>query len=387
MARNFITNIQDLEFLYYHPAGLKYLNYDDRYYSFGKADADVSSTTTGVYNAVYGAEVWYQTNHTANTFGALPKYPATRTGWRVITADAGTTADGGVAETGAIPDTIKPTFLEVDTKPKLVAHAFGVTEIQQALAETGDDTTGDVDSMRKYTGSKHRLALDEQLVRDVGSTADTRFESIDRVVSSNAEVTNSGIDAGDSDIYGIDRDAAAGWFDAITLENSNVDRDLTATLLTQLMDDTREQGANSTFWDTGTDTYAAIQNLFEPQVRYSVLSETKATLDVNGIQSPTGIEIGLTFSQLFGLPVIIDPQIPKTDTLSRVYLLDTSDPEGFGYPRLGLRMHKPTQYFESGISSGNPFGINKFADEGVYRTMGELLAYRFDVHGKIRDLK
>jgi hypothetical protein len=52
-----------------------------------------------------------------------------------------------------------------------------------------------------------------------------------------------------------------------------------------------------------------------------------------------------------------------------------------------LKIAKPTQYFETGISSGNPFAINAFADEGLYRTMAELVCTFFKAHGKLRDLK
>jgi hypothetical protein len=67
-------------------------------------------------------------------------------------------------------------------------------------------------------------------------------------------------------------------------------------------------------------------------------------------------------------------------------LLDTSDPEGYGEPRLGLEIAKPTQYFETGIEQGNPFAINKFNSEGLYRTLGEIKCTALQTQGKIRDL-
>ncbi len=385
MARGYANSMDYLNWKFYGP-GQKYLTRDESSYSFTKADADVTTGVTGVYNAIYGANAWIQANHEANAFGVLPKYAATKTGWRVITADAGSAADGGVAENGVIPDTTKPTYLEISAVPKTVAHSFSASEVQDAISEAGDDTTGTMPHLRNYFSSKHKLALNQQLLRDVDSTADTRMESIDRVVSSNAEVDNIGLNAGDADIYGLDRDAAAAWHDAVVDDNSGVDRDLTDNLLLDLQDNTFEAGANSTFWLTGTDTYASIQALFEPQVRYQVLGSTKAQLTMNGIQTPEGIEVGITVSQLHGKPLIISASTQK-DVISRIYLLDTSDPEGFGISRLGIRVHRPTQYFENGIANGDPFGINRFGDEGVYRTMAELIAKRFDVQGKIRDLK
>ena len=58
-----------------------------------------------------------------------------------------------------------------------------------------------------------------------------------------------------------------------------------------------------------------------------------------------------------------------------------------GLPRLGIDIAKPTQYFEAGMNSGDPFGIDKLANEGMYRTMGELKCRFFKAQGKIRDLK
>ena len=47
----------------------------------------------------------------------------------------------------------------------------------------------------------------------------------------------------------------------------------------------------------------------------------------------------------------------------------------------------PTQYFESGIETGDPFAINRLGQEGMYRTMGEVWTTFFGGHGSVRDLK
>ena len=65
-----------------------------------KINAPVLSSTDGVFNAVFGAQAFNQLNMEANVFGLLPKRPWEKSGWRVITADAGSTADGGITENG-----------------------------------------------------------------------------------------------------------------------------------------------------------------------------------------------------------------------------------------------------------------------------------------------
>ena len=92
-ARGYAKEMAALEWMYYGE-GQKYLSSKDTSYAFSKSDTDLTTSTTGVYNAVYGANVWYQTNHEGNAFGVLPKYPAQRSGWRVITGDAGSSSDG-----------------------------------------------------------------------------------------------------------------------------------------------------------------------------------------------------------------------------------------------------------------------------------------------------
>ena len=70
--------------------------------NIAKADAPVTSGTTGVFNPVFGKFVWDMYNQEANCFGLLPKDVWRKSGWRISTARAGTTADGGVS--GKRPD-------------------------------------------------------------------------------------------------------------------------------------------------------------------------------------------------------------------------------------------------------------------------------------------
>ena len=100
----------------------------------------------------------------------------------------------------------------------------------------------------------------------------------------------------------------------------------------------------------------------------------------NGIKGApvAGYEGGFTVATYQGIPIIPTKEC-KQDTISRMYFVDTR--------YMHIKIAKPTQYFETGISTGNPFAINKFADEGLYRTMAELVCTFFKAHGKLRDLK
>ena len=174
-----IRTIEDMERLYYG-SGAKFIT---------KSDDPILSATTGVYNAIYGAQVWAILNQEANVFGVLPKYPWDRSGWRLQESRAGVTADGGVAEAGLLPETLKPDWREVTTKPKTVAHTFEVSEIQQFLTEA-DDAIGDLEMMRGVMGVKHKEAVNQQLAVFESGTVEIRDQVIsDMDLGDDADLT------------------------------------------------------------------------------------------------------------------------------------------------------------------------------------------------------
>lgn len=381
--RGYVKNILDMERLVYGPMAQE----------IQKADAPIITSTTGVLNRIFGKFVWVQLNQEANAFGVLPKLPHTRSGWRVITARGLTKPSGGVAENAALPDTAKPTFAEVSTLPKTVAHNFDTSEIQDFLAvESDDDAIGDLDFQRQYWGTEHKEHMNSMLLTENGTLASDNFESIDRVCGNNDEITNNtqaddgAYTAGDLDIYGLDRDAAAAWHDAVVDDNNGTDRAITDGLIRGVRRQVVQNGANPTFWLTGHDTYSNIIGLYDPQVRYGVVGQATFKVGVNGIETKEGFGMGVDVATLYGLPLIISQDV-VSDTISRLYILDTSNPEGFDYPRLFLRIARPTEYFQAGIRTGDPFGINRLGTEGMYRTAGELICTFFKVQGKLRDLK
>ena len=369
-----------------------------------KADAPILTGTTGVFNPVYGKKVWLQLNQQRNIFGLLPKTPWNNSGIRVITDLGGSSADGGVSEAGTIPDSIKPTFTTFKLTPKTVAHIGEVSEVQRLLAEQGkDDAIGTIAQIQGWLALKHEKAINEQLLKDASAeaasaTADRTstdtlgFESVDRIVSNDSEEdTFGGTYANWFDPYlQIDRDdstaSATTWADSYVDHNSGTDRDLTEEMLITMYRTLLERGAQPTMWITGYDTLAKIETLFSTTTRYNPLGQSRVKITENGIETVEGFDTGITVSSLFGIPLFVDMNVAK-DTISRVYLLDTSDPEGFGEPRLGLSILMPTMYFEAGLEKVSPFAIGKFSTKIGYVTIGEVACRNFRVQGKIRDLK
>ena len=118
-----------------------------------------------------------------------------------------------------------------------------------------------------------------------------------------------------------------------------------------------------------------IQQLLQAQQRF--MEEKRVTPTFNGVKGVPGVEAGFIVATYNGVPIIPSKDVTK-DGISRMYFLDTD--------YLHFSVAKPTQYFESGIETGDPFAINRLGQEGLYRTMGEIWTTFFGGHGSIRDL-
>lgn len=380
-----ITTIGQLMNLYYGPQMVQ-------------KDAPVLSTTSGFYNPVFGAMAFSQLNNEANVFALLPKQPWDKSGWRVVSADAGTAGYGAVAENGAIPDTIKPTITEVTATPRQVAHAFDVSFIQEGLVKKSkDDNMGDMEFLRGYFSTLHAKRINEMLLYDAdtlpndldSSGTNYAFESIDRVTLSTSAVANLGYTTDDEDIYSIERGTNS-WADAVVDENSGTDRYLTDDLIRDNLATLETAGAKTNIILTGNDTKWRIFGLYENQVRYPGVLEKNASvrIGINGVETEEGQGVGIRVALVYGIPMFTSQNVEK-DTISRIYLLDTTEDPSTGIPRLFIALLYPTLYFESGMSAANPspFAVNRFGTEGVFYTAGELICTFLAAQGSIRDLK
>ena len=104
-------------------------------------------------------------------------------------------------------------------------------------------------------------------------------------------------------------------------------------------------------------------------------------VNVNGVGTVKGIDAGIELCTIYGIPLFQDPHV-AVDTISRIYALDTGNPENFELPRLSFKVAQPTSYYES----RDFFSVGKLSHEGMYLTSGELLCTFFGAQGKLRDL-
>jgi hypothetical protein len=379
MARNYINTIQDMERYYYGAGNVSGYSYSGS--DILKADAPMLSTTAGTYQAIYGRKVWSQLNQEFNAFSILPKKPWEKSGWRIITGKPSFVKGGGVAENATLPETTKPTFLHVAAKPKTIAHTFDMSEVAIFLADK-DDGLGDIRQVLKEEMGKHHADhVNRMLTTDVETPAGNDFESLDRLTTDPDTINNANgyVSANtDNDMYSITRDGSADFHSAEVSASGTAgdNRVLSLDHLDDIFQQVWKRGGNPKVMFTGYDTLMRVQQLLQSQQRF--METKRVTPSFNGVKGVPGIEAGFIVATYNGVPIIPSKDV-KTDGISRIYYLDTD--------YLWFQTAIPTQYFESGIESGDPFAINRLGQEGLYRTMGELWCSFFGAQGSIRDLE
>ena len=91
------------------------------------------------------------------------------------------------------------------------------------------------------------------------------------------------------------------------------------------------------------------------------------------------MEAGFVVATYNGVPLIPSKDVhADTGELSRMYFIDSD--------YMYFCTAKPTLYHESGIETGDPFGINRLGQMGMFHTMGDLWQLFYRAHGKVRDI-
>ena len=127
----------------------------------------------------------------------------------------------------------------------------------------------------------------------------------------------------------------------------------------------------------GYDQFDRLSSLLQAQQRYMDWGEF--VVKVGDESTLPGSHAGFQVATYRGIPVIVDPDCPKSYTTSglggsNVYVMDTRYME--------LAVAAPTQY----IDNRDFFQANAFVLRGLFYTIGELRALRMDAHAKITDL-
>ena len=404
------------------------------------AQTGPSGINANLYNQIYGQKVWSMLNRECNALSVIAKRPYTSSGWRVlsnrpaggtgnsldITAASNATLDasqlgedalradfiGGVPENAAL-DTVNdglmplaPTYTTLHTSPKIVAHQFAFSELAMEMAAI-DDGIGDIRAQLREDMGKHHAEVQNQMLvmplenyspttayTTVTTGMDRGYTSLYKVVTSTAELTeladNSGgnlvLNANDpsiSHIYGSNRDAGSFLDSQVSFGagyTSGEARQMTLTVLNAMIRDLRVAGGSPKVILTGYDTLQTLSDLLQAQERFMDRKEIVPT--VNGVRGVKGSEVGFRVSTYYDIPLIPVAAMPSTGAnsscISDMLFLDTD--------HLWLSVMKPTQYFEDGISNGNPFGVGTLGNKALYRTMAEVGCSYFKGQGKVTNL-
>ena len=400
------------------------------------ASGVTAASSTAMYNILYGQKVWSMLNREVNALSMIAKRPYNTSGWRVLKArpfgGSGNTlseslqsdgSGGGIGaddpqadEIGGVPEnaglstaadglgSMAPTYAQLFMSPKIVAHQFDFSELAMEMAKI-DDGIGDIRAqMRKDMGIAHAEAQNMMLVMplehygELSALPDIErnYTSLNKIVTSNAELVaiDGGVIATDTlsatvalgKIYGDNRNSASFLDSTVNFNDAYASSDirpLTLTVVNTTLRQLREAGGTPKVILTGYDTIQAMADLLQSQERFMDRKEIIPT--VNGVRGVKGAEVGFRVATYYDIPLIPVKDMASTGNgtaalkISDMLLLDTD--------HIWLAVMKPTQYFEDGISNGNPFGVGRLGNQAIYRTIGEVGCSFFKGQAKITNLQ
>lgn len=384
--------VSQLEAFYYGSSGHPFMGMD-ALQDMEKTAAPILRSTSGYFNAIYGAKAWAQINAEAHGWTVVPKGDWSRTGIRLIEDLESSYEDLAMAESDTLADSVKPAIKTVTPQPKIQHKTVELSDVMQALTDLGaDDVFGSMEQLRHFRAVDFARGLNKQLFDDIEARADgagatyvetEMLRSFDSIISNDVEEDNyGGTYTGWYDYYDVDRDAATVYGDCVVAQDASSDQELDDKLLRETIADAKKAGAHTSVLTTNWDTYAQLQGIYMTYIRYHSWGEGAVETGINGIKTANGIDAGNKVAMVLGVPLIMSQDV-TVDGVGRIYGLDISDPEGLGEPRLGVSLLRPVEYFES----RDPILLDQFMTKGAYRVVGETYCRFFPGQFKIRDLQ
>ena len=410
--------------------------------------------TSDVFNATYGRKVWDALNNQTRFWNIIRKVQwGPTTGWRVRSdRGPGSSAQdvgGGavtlasrsrpITETGALPQIDSSAFQRVDSLPRIVASAFGVSIIGQITSGLEGGMGDNLAVEQEAAARDHIKEINQELLLSATSriattgasgagiitnpysmmrpgdtfgqsstdTAQTfygtdsdgtgnifsganlaagvayvksraGFTSLDDIVEADGRTIAGTAVSNGADVYNQATRAAGGWNAAATvLDNDGVGRNLNLTLLDQAIREVRINGADPDVILMGYDQFDRLSSLLQAQQRYMDWGEF--VVKVGDESTLPGSHAGFQVATYRGIPVIVDPDCPVSQSATGTL---GSNVYVLDTRYLELAVAAPTQY----IDNRDFFQANAFVLRGLFYTIGELRALRVDAQAKITDL-
>ena len=336
------------------------------------------------FNRVYGALIWRQMNTRANALSILPSVQYEHAGWRVQPENPSTKSNIVPANEAELGSVVYPDIVTLQTRPYILSQTAEITDVMEALSTVRDDVALNASVLRMNLGIGFITALNQQILHPITlAPIANAWTSLDWIVAVHNE---RGKNAGwGNTIFGVDRSAPANsWANAYVDFVTSGTRALSKDILINLTTRVREQGGEPSCWVMHPQAYGKVLSLFEQNVLLSIIGEKKIAIDVGGIKTPEGHEVGLTVSTLFGFPIIPDAFIATdatNDPIGRIYLLSFGNEQGIG-AELAKSFLIPFMTYESRDFATMNRGVVRI----VYRVAGDLVCRRFNIQAKARNL-
>ena len=293
-----------------------------------KAD-DILNTgaDAAIFNFIFGAIVTAQTAQQQNAQAALGRSGYPHGGFRAKTA-AAITSGVGVAEASTAGDAAHPTYYEVSVGLKEHHHNVALSR-RMELMVGADDVITWTDTVLQDGITEFLTSFDADLLQDCDTTANLNAESLDRLTATDTgAVTNHGYDAGDTNIYSLNKASGQTWFNPYMNENSNVNRSLTGAIVDSTIENAWQYWSTANYgksWRnkmfiTGMDTWGAWKRLEEAGLRYAMGEQSVITLP-GGLQELAGAAGGYGLTSYMQIPIVLDEHVPD-DGGKRIYLID-----------------------------------------------------------------
>ena len=383
------------------------------------------------FTATYGRKVFDALNNRSVFYNAIKKVDwGPTTGWR-IRSDRGTGNSRPVTETGALPTIDVSAYQGITSNPRIVGSTFGVSMIGQAVSPLEGGIGNQYAVEQEAKSRDHIKEINQELLLSsstiatgaatcaqgemfrvgdtiANSTSDTAetitaisgdtitgqtsadgeivyvksragLTSLDDIVEEDGRTIAGVSVTNGADVYNVTtRTAAAYAAAAAVLDNNGTERDLTLDLLDNAIRSSRARGGEPKLIVLDYTQWDKLNALLLANQRY--VDYQDYTVGVGDETTYPGTQAGFQLVTYKGIPVLPDADVragvnaDDTDQGGRVYVLDTDF--------LEIAIMYPTQYLEN----RDYFAANAMVIRGLFFTMAEMRALRFDVHSKIADL-